>query len=71
MALSKTPWVVKLYYAFQSKSHLFLVMEYLSGGDLASLLRVLGVFLEPMAVFYVAEMAEAVEYLHSNGIVHR
>ncbi|KAL7747020.1 hypothetical protein RI367_007633 [Sorochytrium milnesiophthora] len=71
LALSRTPHVVKLYYAFQSKSYLFLVMEYLIGGDLSTLLSVFGVFEESMAKAYAAEIVLALEYLHTQGITHR
>ncbi|KAI9140186.1 serine/threonine protein kinase 15 [Paraphysoderma sedebokerense] len=71
LSLSKTPHVVKLYYAFQSRFYLFLVMEYLIGGDLSSLLTVFGVFDEGMAKIYVAEIVLALEYLHSHNITHR
>jgi serine/threonine-protein kinase greatwall len=49
----------------------FQVMEYLVGGDLKSLLSIYGYFDENMAVFYVAEITLALEYLHSHGIIHR
>jgi serine/threonine protein kinase len=39
LAIANNPYVVKLYYSFQSREHLFLVMEYLIGGDLSSLLH--------------------------------
>ncbi|CAG8541479.1 11750_t:CDS:10 [Ambispora leptoticha] len=71
LSLSKTPYVVKLYYAFQSQDYLYLVMEYLIGGDLSSLLQVFGTFDEEMARMYTAEVVLALEYLHSNGITHR
>ena len=71
LTLSQTPYVVKLYYAFQSAEYLYLVMEYLIGGDLSSLLQVYQTFPEDMARMYVAEVALALEYLHSNGITHR
>ncbi|KAJ3282187.1 hypothetical protein HK104_011050 [Borealophlyctis nickersoniae] len=71
LALSKNPFVVKLFFAFHSKEYLYLVMEYLIGGDLSSLLSAFGVFEEPMARMYAAEVAVALEYLHSNGITHR
>ena len=47
---------MKLFYAFQTKDHLYLVMEYLIGGDCASLLRALLTFEEDMARHYVAEV---------------
>jgi serine/threonine protein kinase len=46
-------------------------MEYLMGGDVASLLHNLDNFEEPMAKHYVAEIALSLHYLHSIGIVHR
>ena len=46
-------------------------MEYLIGGDLKSLLSVYGYFEEPMAMFYAAEIASALHYLHQRDIIHR
>jgi serine/threonine protein kinase len=71
MALSRNPYVVRLYYAFQNKEYLYLVMEYIVGGDLSSLLSAFGVFDEGTARIYAAEVALALEYLHANGITHR
>lgn len=71
LAKAHNPFVVKLFYAFQSQENLYLVMEYLIGGDLASLLRNLQYFDEDMARKYAAEIILALSYLHSVGIVHR
>ncbi|XP_063900969.1 serine/threonine-protein kinase greatwall-like [Zophobas morio] len=71
MCASRSPWIVKLYFAFQSKKHLFLVMEYLIGGDLASLLHVVGAFNEETSCFYISEVVLALDYLHRLKIVHR
>jgi serine/threonine protein kinase len=71
LALSNTPFIVKLYYAFQSKNYLYLVMEYVVGGDLGSLLRIMGTFNENMTRIYSGEATLALEYLHQNGIIHR
>ncbi|KAL6068243.1 Serine/threonine-protein kinase greatwall [Balamuthia mandrillaris] len=71
LAYIDNPFVVKLYYSFQSRNNLYLVMEYLPGGDVFSLLRSLICFPEPMARQYIAETVLALEYLHSRGIVHR
>jgi len=71
LAKAHTPFVVKLYYAFQSEENVYLVMEYLVGGDLASLLKNFGEFEEPMIKVYIAEIVLALEYLHRIGIIHR
>ncbi|KAL6009691.1 hypothetical protein ACLOJK_000120 [Asimina triloba] len=54
-----------------SRENLYLVMEYLNGGDLYSLLRNLGCLDEDMARVYLAEVVLALEYLHSLNIIHR
>ncbi|CAL1266255.1 unnamed protein product [Larinioides sclopetarius] len=71
LALSRSPFVVQLFYSMQSKTSIFLVMEYMIGGDVKSLLHIYGFFDEDMAVFYASEAAHALEYLHKHNIVHR
>ncbi|KAF4517944.1 hypothetical protein B566_EDAN005310, partial [Ephemera danica] len=71
LALSRSPMCVRLFYSLQTKSCVYLVMEYMVGGDLKSLLSVYGYFDEAMAIFYAAEIALALQYLHSHGIIHR
>ncbi|XP_004530056.1 serine/threonine-protein kinase greatwall isoform X2 [Ceratitis capitata] len=71
LALSRSPFCVSLFYSLQSISYVFLVMEYMVGGDLKSLLTMYGYFDETVARFYVAEVALALQYLHEHGIVHR
>eukprot|EP01112_Ceratiomyxa_fruticulosa_P007609 TRINITY_DN1976_c0_g2_i3.p1 TRINITY_DN1976_c0_g2~~TRINITY_DN1976_c0_g2_i3.p1 ORF type:complete len:1074 (-),score=203.93 TRINITY_DN1976_c0_g2_i3:294-3515(-) len=71
LAATHNPFLVKLYYSFQTRSSLCLVLEYLPGGDLYSLLRALGCFQEEMAKQYIAEVVLALEYLHSLNIIHR
>ncbi|CAH0724815.1 unnamed protein product, partial [Brenthis ino] len=71
LALSRSPFCVHLFYSLQSASSIYLVMEYMVGGDLKSLLGVYGFLEEAMAVFYVAEVTLALEYLHKHNIVHR
>jgi serine/threonine-protein kinase greatwall len=71
LAITKSPFCVSLFYCLQSVDNVFLVMEYLVGGDLKSLIAVYGFFDERMARFYVAEMALALKYLHERHIVHR
>ncbi|GJM96380.1 hypothetical protein PR202_ga13208 [Eleusine coracana subsp. coracana] len=67
----RNPFVVRFFYSFTSRDNLYLVMEYLNGGDLYSLLRNLGCLDEDVARVYLAEVVLALEYLHSMQIVHR
>lgn len=67
----ESDFVAKLYWTFSSKDYLYLVMEYLNGGDCASLIKVLGALPEDWAKKYLAEVVLGVEHLHSRGIVHR
>ncbi|NP_001084629.1 serine/threonine-protein kinase greatwall [Xenopus laevis] len=71
LALSKSPFIVHLYYSLQSANNIYLVMEYLIGGDVKSLLHIYGYFDEEMAVKYISEVAMALDYLHRHGIIHR
>lgn len=71
LSFADNPFVVSMYCSFETKKHLCLVLEYVEGGDCASLLKNIGPLPPEMAKFYFAETVLAVEYLHSYGIVHR
>lgn len=71
MSQAESPFVAKLYFTFQSKKYLFLVMEYLNGGDCAALVKALGGLPEEWAKKYCAEVVVGVQDLHSKGVVHR
>ena len=71
MAITKSPFCVNLLYCLQSSNSVYLVMEYLIGGDLKSLLSIYGYFDEAMAKFYISEIALALAYLHERNIIHR
>ncbi|XP_075217640.1 serine/threonine-protein kinase warts isoform X2 [Lycorma delicatula] len=71
LAEADNEWVVKLYYSFQDKDNLYFVMDYIPGGDLMSLLIKMGIFEEPLARFYIAELTCAVESVHKMGFIHR
>jgi len=71
MTQTDSPFVVKLYFSFQSKDYLYLVMEYLNGGDCAALVKAIGGLPEDWARKYLAEVVLGLEYLHNRGIVHR
>ncbi|CAK7349551.1 unnamed protein product [Dovyalis caffra] len=67
----RNPFVVRFFYSFTCRENLYLVMEYLNGGDLYSLLRNMGCLDEDVARVYIAEVVLALEYLHSQRVVHR
>ncbi|KAM7390196.1 hypothetical protein PAMA_008395 [Pampus argenteus] len=71
LALSKSPFVVHLFYSLQTTTKIYLVMEYLIGGDVKSLLHIYGYFDQDMAVKFISEVALALDYLHRHGIIHR
>ncbi|CAH1393994.1 unnamed protein product [Nezara viridula] len=71
LALTRSPYCVQLFYSLQTPTCVFLVMEYLIGGDLKSLLSISGFFPEHVAVFYASEIILALEYLHRHSIIHR
>ncbi len=67
----ESEFVAKLYWTFSSKDYLYLVMEYLNGGDCASLVKVLGGLPEDWVTKYLGEVVLGVEHLHNRGIIHR
>ncbi len=71
MALANNPWIVSLQYSFQDGTNLYMVMEFLPGGDLMSLLIKEDIFTEDATRFYMAEMITAVAHVHSLGYIHR
>ncbi|CAL1286646.1 unnamed protein product [Larinioides sclopetarius] len=71
MSFTDNPFVVSMFCSFETKKHLCMVMEYVEGGDCATLLKNMGPLPVDLARFYFAETVLAVEYLHSYGIVHR
>ncbi len=71
MKQAESPFVAKLFFTFQSKDNLYLVMEYLNGGDCAALIKSLGALPEEWAKNYVAEVVLGLDYLHQRGIIHR
>jgi len=65
------PFVVMMHASFQTKFKLFIVMDFLAGGELFLRLGREGIFLEKTAAFYLAEIILALEFLHNLGILHR
>eukprot|EP00048_Salpingoeca_helianthica_P007668 m.113546 g.113546 ORF g.113546 m.113546 type:complete len:1270 (+) comp14393_c0_seq3:67-3876(+) len=71
LQFANNPFIVSMYCSYATRDGLYLVMEFVSGGDLAALLKNLGRFSEKEMRRYVAETVLAIEYIHEYGIVHR
>ena len=67
----ENPFIVQLRFAFQTEDKLYMVMDYINGGELFFHLRKAKTFTEERTRFYAAEIALALEYLHSQGIIYR
>uniref|UniRef100_A0A8D2NAQ6 Ribosomal protein S6 kinase n=1 Tax=Zonotrichia albicollis TaxID=44394 RepID=A0A8D2NAQ6_ZONAL len=65
------PFIVKLHYAFQTEGKLYLILDFLRGGDVFTRLSKEVMFTEEDVKFYLAELALALDHLHSLGIVYR
>nr|XP_014978811.2 microtubule-associated serine/threonine-protein kinase 3 isoform X3 [Macaca mulatta] len=71
LTFAENPFVVSMFCSFETRRHLCMVMEYVEGGDCATLLKNMGPLPVDMARLYFAETVLALEYLHNYGIVHR
>eukprot|EP00933_Yihiella_yeosuensis_P021803 TRINITY_DN17203_c0_g1_i1.p1 TRINITY_DN17203_c0_g1~~TRINITY_DN17203_c0_g1_i1.p1 ORF type:complete len:521 (+),score=85.93 TRINITY_DN17203_c0_g1_i1:57-1619(+) len=71
LAKLQHPFIVSLQWAFQTRGHLFMVLDYCAGGELFHHLDRRGPFNEPDTRFYICEILLGLEYLHSQGILYR
>lgn len=71
LATLKHPFIVNMHYAFQDRENLYLVLDYLKGGDLRFHLSRSRTFSETQTRFFAACIILSLEYLHSNNVIHR
>ena len=71
LAIASNPWIVELKCSFQDEKFLYLVMEFLQGGDLMTLLMEKDILSEDESRFYIAETILAVESVHKLDYIHR
>ncbi|KAF8697515.1 Extension Ser/Thr-type protein kinase, partial [Rhizoctonia solani] len=71
LTLVRHPFIVNLWGTFQDVNNLFMVMDFVPGGELFTLLRKSRRFPSPVAKFYTAEVVLAIDYLHSHDIIYR
>ena len=65
------PFVVQMRFHFQDNTYLYMIMEYVNGGEMFTHLRKLGRFSEEVARFYAAQICMTFEYLHTMDIIYR
>lgn len=65
------PFIVKLAGTFQDKKYLYMVLEYIVGGEFFTHLRKAGRFENPVAKFYAAQIVTVFEYLHNQDFIYR
>ncbi len=63
--------IVKLFCSFQDEEYLYLIMEYLPGGDMMTLLMRKDTLTEDEARFYVGQAVLAIESIHKHNYIHR
>ena len=71
LAEADSPWVVKMHTSFQDAHYLYLLLEFLPGGDLMTMLIKYEVFSADITRFYMAEIVLAIEAVHKLGFIHR
>ncbi|KAK0552551.1 cAMP-dependent protein kinase catalytic subunit [Tilletia horrida] len=71
LEIVRHPFLVNLWGTFSDPTFLYMVMDFVPGGELFTLLRKSQRFPHPVAKFYAAEVALAIDYLHQNGFIYR
>lgn len=71
LARVQHPFIVNLWGTFQDSTNLYMIMDFVPGGELFTLLRKSQRFPNPVAKFYAAEVALALDYLHGQQIIYR
>ena len=71
MSKIKSPWIIELKASFQEDDYLYLIMQYLAGGDLMALLIKKDILSENEAKFYISELILAIESIHKLDCIHR
>ncbi|KAJ3450121.1 non-specific serine/threonine protein kinase [Anaeramoeba flamelloides] len=71
MVTIDNPWIVTLYYSFQDENYLYLIMDYIAGGDMMTHLIKREILSEEETKFYIAETIVAVSTVHQMGFIHR
>jgi serine/threonine protein kinase len=65
------PLITNLYYSFQDKENIYLILDYLSGGNLRYYISKDNSFKESQIKFIISNVILSIEYIHNHGIIHR
>ena len=65
------PYILKLYYSFQTPTNLFMAVEYCPNGDLSQILDTFTILDEDIAKFLIAQVILGMKYMHEKGIIFR
>lgn len=65
------PGIVQLYYTFQDDNSLFFALDFAEYGELLLIIAKFGLLLEPVLRFYMAQIVDAVSFIHLKGVIHR
>lgn len=69
--LGDHPGIIRLYYTFQDEQSLYFVLDFATNGELLALIKRLGSLNEECARYYGAQLLDAIDYMHSKGVIHR
>ncbi|KAF2243634.1 serine/threonine protein kinase-like protein [Trematosphaeria pertusa] len=69
--LTEHPGIVRLYYTFQDERSLYFVLDLAAGGELLGFLKKMTTFDIECTRFYGAQILDAIDYMHSRGVIHR
>lgn len=70
-AYDDNPWITRLYYSFQDAHYLYLIMEFVPGGDMMTHLIKMDTFSEDVTRFYIGETIIAINSIHELNYIHR
>mmetsp|Transcript_4502 Transcript_4502/g.10849 ORF Transcript_4502/g.10849 Transcript_4502/m.10849 type:complete len:545 (-) Transcript_4502:89-1723(-) len=71
MKLLKHPNIVNYLESITTKDYLYIVLEFVENGSLASILKKFGSFTEQLVSIYIAQVLDGLTYLHEQGVIHR
>jgi serine/threonine protein kinase len=71
LAIMNHPFIINMHFAFQDKDNLYIIMDYLTGGDLRYHICKHRKFSETQSKFFIACILLSLEYIHANNIIHR